>query len=89
MSVSVINNEQERLEILRQYKRLIEVWHTRKNTQDKWLVRKAFRLAADAHKDMRRKSGEPFILHPISVAIIAAKDIGLGRTSIISSLLHS
>ncbi|MCP4909869.1 MAG: bifunctional (p)ppGpp synthetase/guanosine-3',5'-bis(diphosphate) 3'-pyrophosphohydrolase [Bacteroidetes bacterium] len=88
MSVSVINNEQERLEILRQYKRLIEVWHTRKNTQDKWLVRKAFRLAADAHKDMRRKSGEPFILHPISVAIIAAKDIGLGRTSIISALLH-
>ncbi|NQU33560.1 MAG: bifunctional (p)ppGpp synthetase/guanosine-3',5'-bis(diphosphate) 3'-pyrophosphohydrolase, partial [Bacteroidetes bacterium] len=47
-----------------------------------------FRLAADAHKDMRRKSGEPFILHPISVAIIAAKEIGLGRTSIISALLH-
>ncbi|MDG1901063.1 MAG: RelA/SpoT family protein [Bacteroidales bacterium] len=88
MSVSIINSEQERLEILRQYRRLIEVWHTRKNTQDRWFVRKAFRLAADAHKDMRRKSGEPFILHPISVAIIAAKDIGLGRTSIISALLH-
>lgn len=83
-----INSEQERLEILRQYRRLIEVWHTRKSTQDRWLVRKAFRLAADAHKDMRRKSGEPFILHPISVAIIAAGDIGLGRTSIISALLH-
>lgn len=82
------NNELERLEILRQYRRLIEVWHTRKNTEDKWLVRKAFRLAADAHKDMRRKSGEPFILHPISVAIIAADEIGLGRTSIISALLH-
>ncbi len=88
MSTTTINSEQERLEILRQYKRLIEVWHTRKNTEDKWLVRKAFRLAADAHKDMRRKSGEPFILHPISVAVIAAKDIGLGRTSIISALLH-
>jgi GTP diphosphokinase / guanosine-3',5'-bis(diphosphate) 3'-diphosphatase len=88
MSTININSEQERLEILRMYKRLIEVWHTRKDTQDKWLVRKAFRLSADAHKDMRRKSGEPFILHPISVAIIAAKEIGLGRTSIISALLH-
>ncbi len=80
--------EQERLEILRQYKRLIEVWQTRKETKDRWLVRKAFRLAADAHIDMRRKSGEPFILHPIAVAIIAANEIGLGRTSIISALLH-
>jgi len=88
MSKSKKKSEQERLEILRQYKRLIEVWHTRKDTQDKWLVRKAFRMAADAHKDMRRKSGEPFILHPISVAIIAANEIGLGRTSIISALLH-
>lgn len=82
------NSERERLEVLRQYRRLIDVWHTRKDTGDKWLVRKAFRLAADAHKDMRRKSGEPFILHPIAVAIIAAKEIGLGRTSIISALLH-
>lgn len=88
MSGKKKKSEQERLEILRQYKRLIEVWHTRKDTQDKWLVRKAFRMAADAHRDMRRKSGEPFILHPISVAIIAANEIGLGRTSIISALLH-
>ncbi|MCF6170126.1 MAG: RelA/SpoT family protein [Bacteroidales bacterium] len=80
--------EQERLEILRRYRRLIEVWHTRKTTQDRWMVRKAFRLAADAHKDMRRKSGEPFIFHPLEVAIIAAGEIGLGRTSIISALLH-
>ncbi len=88
MSNSKKNSEQERLEILRQYKQLIDVWSTRKDTEDKWLVRKAFRLAADAHKDMRRKSGEPFIMHPITVAIIAAKEIGLGRTSIISALLH-
>ena len=88
MTKSEINIEQERLEILRQYKRLIEVWDTRKDTEDRWLVRKAFKLALEAHKKMRRKSGEPFILHPISVAIIAAKEIGLGRTSIISALLH-
>ena len=52
------------------------------------MVRKAFRLAADAHKNMRRKSGEAFIFHPIEVATIAAGEIGLGRTSIISALLH-
>lgn len=80
--------EQERLEILRRYRRLIEVWHTRKTVEDRWMVRKAFRLAADAHKDMRRKSGEAFIFHPIEVATIAADEIGLGRTSIISALLH-
>ena len=80
--------EKERLEILRQYRRLIEVWHTRKDTIDRWMVRKAFRLAADAHKDVRRKTKEPFIYHPIAVATIAAGEIGLGRTSIISALLH-
>ncbi len=80
--------ENERQEILRQYRHLIEVWTTRKETKDQWDVRKAFRMAADAHKDMRRKSGEPFILHPIAVATIAAGEMGLGRTSIISALLH-
>ncbi len=80
--------KRERLDILRQYKRLIEVWDTRKDTEDRWLVRKAFKVALEAHKGVRRKSGEPFILHPIEVAIISAKEIGLGRTSIISALLH-
>ena len=89
MSEVLDKKEQERLEILRQYRRLIEVWTVgKKTTNDVWLVRKAFRIAADAHRDMRRKSGEPFIMHPLAVAIIVAKDIGLGRTSIISSLLH-
>lgn len=79
---------QEKNEILRKYRHLIEVWTTRKTTKDQWDVRRAFRMAADAHKDMRRKSGEPFILHPIAVATIAAEEIGLGRTSIIAALLH-
>lgn len=78
----------ERSEILRRYRNLIEVWHTRKDTADRWMVRKAFRLAADAHKDMRRKTGEPYIYHPLEVATIAAGEIGLGRTSIICALLH-
>lgn len=78
----------ERSEILRRYRNLIDVWHTRKNTTDRWMVRKAFRLAVEAHKDMRRKSGEPYIYHPLEVATIAAGEIGLGRTSIICALLH-
>ena len=86
MEVAV--QEKERLDILRAYRRLVEVWHTRKDTIDRWMVRKAFRFAADAHKTMRRKTGEPFILHPIAVATIAAGEIGLGRTSIIAALLH-
>ena len=63
---TVSREEEERKEILRQYRKLIEVWETDKTTQNKWEVRKAFKLAAEAHKDMRRKSGEPFIFHPIS-----------------------
>ncbi len=86
--MAAINTDTDKQEILRYYRRLIEEWYTRKDTLDRWMVRKAFRLAADAHKDMRRRSGEPFILHPISVATIAAREIGLGRTSIIAALLH-
>jgi GTP diphosphokinase / guanosine-3',5'-bis(diphosphate) 3'-diphosphatase len=81
-------SQAERSEIMRRYRNLIEVWHTRKTTTDRWMVRKAFRLAAEAHKDMRRKSGEPYIYHPLEVATIAAGEIGLGRTSIICALLH-
>ena len=55
---------------------------------DKKLIRKAFNFALDAHKDTRRKSGELFIFHPLAVAIIVAREIGLGATSIICSLLH-
>lgn len=84
----VATEEEERREILRRYKHLIEVWHTRKEVQDRWEVRKAFRVAADAHKDMRRRTGEPYIFHPLAVATIAAGELGLGRTSIIAALLH-
>ena len=84
----ISKKEKERREILHSYKRLIEVWHTRKETSDQLIVRKAFKVAADAHKDMRRKTGEPFIYHPLAVATICAQEIGLGRTSIISALLH-
>jgi guanosine-3',5'-bis(diphosphate) 3'-pyrophosphohydrolase len=52
------------------------------------LVRKAFEVALEAHKEMRRKSGEPYIYHPLAVARIVAEEIGLGTTSIVCALLH-
>ncbi|MEI7500151.1 MAG: RelA/SpoT family protein [Bacteroidota bacterium] len=79
--------EVEKQEILKRYRNLLRVWKPR-NPADKKSVRKAFKMALEAHKDMRRKTGEPYIYHPLSVATIAAGEIGLGATSIICSLLH-
>ena len=58
------------------------------SNEDKLLIRKAFDVSADAHKDQRRKTGEPYIYHPIAVAKIVANEIGLGAPSIASALLH-
>ncbi len=78
----------EKREILNRYRNLLRVWATREKPVNKKLVRKAFNLAVDAHKDMRRKSGEPYIYHPLDVAKITAGEIGLGTTSVICALLH-
>ena len=83
-----INTDIERKEILNRYRGLLRDCRDKTNKQEKRRIRKAFNIAVEAHKDMRRKSGEPYIYHPIDVARIAAKDIGLGTTSIICSLLH-
>jgi GTP pyrophosphokinase len=83
----VADVEIEKKEIIRRYRGLLRVWNT-KDEGAKRLVRKAFDVAVDAHSDMRRKSGEPYIYHPIEVATIVAGEIGLGTTSIISALLH-
>jgi GTP diphosphokinase / guanosine-3',5'-bis(diphosphate) 3'-diphosphatase len=79
--------EIEKQEIVRRYRNLLKVWNS-KNKDARKLVRKAFDFAVDAHSDMRRKSGEPYVFHPIEVATIVAGEIGLGTTSIISALLH-
>jgi GTP pyrophosphokinase len=79
--------EIEKKEIIKRYRNLLRVWNS-KVPEDKKLVRRAFELAVDAHKDMRRHSGEPYIYHPIEVATIVAGEIGLGTTSIVSALLH-
>ncbi len=80
--------EKERQEILKRYKNLLKVCKPNSSTEDKKLIRKAFNLAVEAHKDMRRKSGEPYIYHPIAVAYISASEIGLGTTSVVCALLH-
>ena len=81
-------SKEEKEEIERRHKLLIEAWNGRKEAQDIEMVEKAFYFAVEAHKDQRRRTGEPYIYHPIAVAYIAAHDIGLGRTSIICALLH-
>lgn len=80
--------ETERKELLKRYRALLKVCKPITDARDKRLIRKAFNLAAEAHKGMRRRSGEPYIFHPVEVAIISAGEIGLGTTSIICSLLH-
>ncbi len=85
---SVINTEAERQEILRHYRRLLRSAKPVLQPGDTRLIKKAFNTSLEAHKDMRRKSGEPYILHPLAVAQIAVEEIGLGTTSIVAALLH-
>ncbi len=84
----VIDYENEKKEILRRYRDLLKACRRRLEKGDKVQIRKAFELATEAHSNMRRKSGEPYIYHPIAVAHICADEIGLGTTSIICALLH-
>lgn len=80
--------EQENKEILNAYRGLLRACRNNRSEINTRKVRKAFNLAMDAHSDMRRKSGEPYIYHPIAVARIVAEQIGLGTTSIVCALLH-
>lgn len=84
----VIDTEQEKREIINRYRRLLRKAKPILNEGDAKLIKRAFTIALDAHKDMRRKSGEPFIFHPLAVAQICVEEVGLGTTSIISALLH-
>ena len=80
--------ELEKKEILNRYRGLLRVSKGTREDGDGKIIRKAFELALSAHQDMRRKSGEPYIYHPIAVARIAAEEVGLGTTSIVCALLH-
>lgn len=83
-----LNDEEEKKLILREYRSLLRIVKSKLKPGDKELIRRAFELAAEAHKTMRRKSGEPYILHPIAVAKICVEEIGLGVRSTICSLMH-
>jgi GTP pyrophosphokinase len=83
-----IDLEAEKKEILKRYRALLNACKRTLQKGDKLQIRKAFDIALEAHKDMRRKSGEPYIYHPIAVAHICAEEIGLGTTSVVCALLH-
>ena len=83
-----IDLEKEREEIFAQFNDLIHHTYRKLNEEQITFIKKAFEIALDAHKDQRRKSGEPYIFHPIAVAKIVANELGLGATSIACALLH-
>ncbi len=84
----VLDQEAENKEILKRYRSLLRACRNSIDKADRKQIRLAFDTALEAHKDMRRRSGEPYIYHPIAVAQIAAEEIGLGATAIVCALLH-
>ncbi|MBA4144885.1 MAG: RelA/SpoT family protein [Azospira oryzae] len=84
----VVDVVEEKKEIIARYRKLLRKAKPVLKDGDAKLIKKAFTLALEAHKDMRRKSGEPFIFHPLTVAEICVEEIGLGTTSIIAALMH-
>ncbi|MBT8300646.1 MAG: RelA/SpoT family protein, partial [Maribacter sp.] len=80
--------KKENKQIAKQYKELLRISYQTLSDDDKVLIRQAFEIAVDAHKEQRRKSGEAYIFHPIAVAKIVASEIGLDAVSIASALLH-
>lgn len=85
--ITKVDLEKERKEILNAYRNLLRVTKNRSH-EDTKMIRKAFDVAVEAHKDMRRKSGEPYIYHPIAVARICAEEMELGPTAVTAALLH-
>jgi len=84
----VIDAAEEKKEIINRYRRLLRKAKPILEPGDAKLIKRAFTIALEAHKDMRRKSGEPYIFHPLAVAEICVEEIGLGTTSVIAALLH-
>src|SRR3984957_1233993 len=83
-----LTEDQEKRLILREYRALLRSLKPKLKAGDKEHIRDAFEMAAEAHKTMRRKSGEPYILHPLAVSRICVEEIGLGVRSTICALLH-
>ena len=83
-----IDVEEEKKEILRRYRGLLRAAKNSRTREERKAIRKAFDLALELHSEQRRKSGEPYIYHPISVAKVVAGELGLDTTSIVCALLH-
>jgi len=83
-----VDLEEERKEILKRYRKLLRLAKPLLKPGDAKIIKKAFTVSSEAHKEMRRKSGEPYIYHPLDVAIVCVEEIGLGTTSVVSALLH-
>ncbi|NJO89336.1 MAG: bifunctional (p)ppGpp synthetase/guanosine-3',5'-bis(diphosphate) 3'-pyrophosphohydrolase [Chloroflexia bacterium] len=75
-------------EVRKAFLELLDLCPRCRTPKNRRLLISAFNFAYDAHSGMKRKSGEPFIIHPIEVAKIVVKEIGLGITSIVCALLH-
>ena len=88
METKNISEELDKKLILRDYRKLLRYSQSVISKNDLVLIKKAFKISLEAHKDMRRKSGEPYILHPLAVAQICVKELGLDSKSIICALLH-
>jgi len=84
----IIDEELERRDILKRYKHLIQLISQSASQEEKRQVRRAFTVARKAHEGVRRKTGEPYIIHPMEVARIAAEDLGLGPVAVVCALLH-
>ena len=87
--MTVPTPEIEKRDLAREYRRLLRGAEHSKSPEDRKRIRKAWELAVEAHKDMRRRSGEAYIFHPVAVARICSEEMGLDTTSIVCALLHA
>jgi GTP pyrophosphokinase len=88
MAEQQYHTEEERMMIDKAYNEMLQVYLSSSHRGKVEIIEKAMRFATNAHQGVRRRSGEPYIMHPIAVATIVAKEIGMGSTSICSALLH-
>lgn len=88
MPIGLAINNDEMVQIRAKFDELLTIMGSKLQEEDKVMLEKAFLLATEAHKYQRRKSGEPYIFHPIEVARICLEEIGLGPTALICALLH-
>jgi GTP diphosphokinase / guanosine-3',5'-bis(diphosphate) 3'-diphosphatase len=86
--MQMVDTEKENKEIIRRYRKLLKHAKPLLKDNDAKIIKKAFNTSLRAHKEMRRRSGEPYIFHPLAVAQIAVEEIGLGTTSVVAALLH-